>query len=95
MGYTFRPEGGGKRVPWKESSVSVIDERMRFVIRFKDGETMASLCRILKKALGLPAEARAALAGSLLDRLDEHPLELFRKNMSVSRPIVRHIHRDQ
>src|SRR5499427_4486582 len=30
-------------MPWKESSV--IDERMRFVIRLKDGETMASLCR--------------------------------------------------
>src|SRR5215472_15562106 len=43
MGYTFRPEGGGKRMPWKESSV--IDERVRFVIRLKDGETMASLCR--------------------------------------------------
>ena len=28
---------------WKERSV--IDERMRFVIRLKDGETMASLCR--------------------------------------------------
>src|SRR5690349_15518430 len=44
MGYTFRPEGGRKRrMPWKESSV--MDERMRFVIRLKDGETMASLCR--------------------------------------------------
>ncbi len=30
-------------MPWKESSV--MDERMRFVIRLKDGETMASLCR--------------------------------------------------
>ena len=30
-------------MPWKESSVS--DERMRFVIRLKDGESMASLCR--------------------------------------------------
>jgi len=30
-------------MPWKESSV--MDERMRFVIRFKDGESMASLCR--------------------------------------------------
>jgi hypothetical protein len=43
MGYTFRPEGGGKEMPWKESSV--MDERMRFVIRLKDGETMAALCR--------------------------------------------------
>jgi transposase len=30
-------------MPWKESSV--MDERMRFVIRLKDGEGMASLCR--------------------------------------------------
>jgi putative addiction module component (TIGR02574 family) len=28
---------------------------------------------ILKKALALPTEARAALAGSLLESLDEHP----------------------
>jgi len=43
MGYTFRPEGSGKEMPWKERSV--MDERMRFVIRLKDGEAMASLCR--------------------------------------------------
>ena len=30
---------------------------------------------ILKKALALPPEARAALAGSLLESLDEHPLD--------------------
>src|SRR6201993_3597738 len=30
-------------MPWKERSV--MDERMRFVVRLKDGETMASLCR--------------------------------------------------
>src|SRR5437899_3186564 len=30
-------------MPWKESSV--MDERMRFIIRLKDGERMASLCR--------------------------------------------------
>ena len=30
-------------MPWKESSV--MDERIRFVIRFKDGESMAALCR--------------------------------------------------
>jgi putative addiction module component (TIGR02574 family) len=28
---------------------------------------------ILKRALALPPEARAALAGSLLESLDEHP----------------------
>src|SRR5579863_3503050 len=44
MGYTFSPAGERKRwMPWKESSV--MDERMRFVIRLKDGESMASLCR--------------------------------------------------
>ena len=30
-------------MPWKERSV--MDERMRFVVRLKDGESMASLCR--------------------------------------------------
>jgi transposase len=30
-------------MPWKEWSV--MDERIRFVIRLKDGESMASLCR--------------------------------------------------
>ena len=30
-------------MPWKESSV--MDERMRFVVRLKEGESMASLCR--------------------------------------------------
>lgn len=30
-------------MPWRESSV--MDERMRFVIRLKDGENMATLCR--------------------------------------------------
>ena len=30
-------------MPWKESSV--MDERMRFVIRLQDGESMAALCR--------------------------------------------------
>src|SRR3981189_1675311 len=42
MGYTSSPEGR-KAMPWKESSV--MDERMRFVIRLKDGESMAGLCR--------------------------------------------------
>ena len=31
------------RMRWKESSV--MDERMRFVIRLQDGESMASQCR--------------------------------------------------
>src|SRR5262250_2611569 len=43
MGYTFSPERGAGGMPWKESSV--MDERMRFVIRLQDGESMASLCR--------------------------------------------------
>jgi len=30
-------------VPWKERSI--VEEGMRFVLRLKDGESMASLCR--------------------------------------------------
>jgi hypothetical protein len=30
-------------MPWKESSV--MDERMRIIVRLKDGENMSSLCR--------------------------------------------------
>src|SRR5438445_11448538 len=30
-------------MPWRKCSV--IDKRMRFVVRLKDGESMASLCR--------------------------------------------------
>jgi hypothetical protein len=30
-------------MPWKERSV--VEERMRFVLRLKDEENMASLCR--------------------------------------------------
>ena len=30
-------------VPWKEQSI--VEERMRFVLRLRDGESMASLCR--------------------------------------------------
>src|SRR6266853_5561099 len=30
-------------MPWKERSV--VEERMRFVLKLKDGESMASLCR--------------------------------------------------
>ena len=33
------------------------------------------LSELLKKALTLPAEARAALAGSLLESLDEEPVD--------------------
>src|SRR5579871_2089484 len=36
-------KGAGSGMPWKESSV--MDERIRFVIRLKDGESMAALCR--------------------------------------------------
>src|ERR1700753_3651313 len=44
MGYTFSPGRGRESgMPWKESSV--MDERIRFVIRLKDGESMAALCR--------------------------------------------------
>ena len=34
-----------------------------------------NITNILKKALKLPPEARAALAGSLLDSLEEEPLD--------------------
>jgi putative addiction module component (TIGR02574 family) len=34
-----------------------------------------NITNILKEALKLPPEARAALAGSLLDSLDEQPLD--------------------
>jgi hypothetical protein len=30
-------------MPWKERSI--VEERMRFVLRLRDGESMASLCR--------------------------------------------------
>jgi transposase len=43
MGYIFSPGRGAGGMPWKESSV--MDERIRFVIRLKDGESMAALCR--------------------------------------------------
>src|ERR1700686_3147465 len=43
MGYTFRPEEGPGGMPWK--ATSVMDERIRFVIRLKDGESMTALCR--------------------------------------------------
>jgi putative addiction module component (TIGR02574 family) len=35
----------------------------------------AEVSELLKKALALPTEARAALAGSLLESLDESPSE--------------------
>ena len=43
MGYTFSLQKGARGMPWKESSV--MDERIRFVIRLKAGESMAALCR--------------------------------------------------
>ena len=30
-------------MPWKERSI--VEERMRFVLRLNDGESMSSLCR--------------------------------------------------
>jgi transposase len=38
-------------MPWKERSV--MDERMRFVIRLKDRESMASLCREVCREFGI------------------------------------------
>ena len=39
-------------MPWKERSI--VEERMRFVLRLKDGESMSSLCREFGSP-GLPA----------------------------------------
>ncbi len=52
-------------MPWRESSV--MDERMRFVIRLKDGETMASLCR----EFGISRQT----GYKILDRYEECGLE--------------------
>lgn len=42
MGYTFPPLEGEK-MPWKESCV--MDERMKFVARLLEGDSMTELCR--------------------------------------------------
>jgi transposase len=52
-------------MPWKESSVT--DERMRFVIRIKDGESMASLCR----QFGISRKT----GSKILDRYEESGVE--------------------
>lgn len=52
-------------MPWRESSV--MDERMRFVIRLKAGETMASLCR----EFGISRQT----GYKILDRYEECGLE--------------------
>jgi len=52
-------------MPWKERSV--MDERMRFVIRLKDGESMASLCREF--------EISRKTGYKILDRYEESGLE--------------------
>src|ERR1700721_3756423 len=52
-------------MPWKERSV--MDERMRFVIRLKDGESMASLCREF--------EISRKTGDKILDRYEESGLE--------------------
>ena len=52
-------------MPWKERSV--MDERMRFVIRLKDGESMASLCR----EFGISRKT----GYKILDRYEESGLE--------------------
>ena len=52
-------------MPWKESSV--MDERMRFVVRLKDGESMASLCREF--------EISRKTGYKILDRYEEFGVE--------------------
>ena len=57
-------------MPWKECHV--MDERLRFVARLLEGETMAALCRGVRdlpqdRLQDLPAvPADAACAGSLI-----------------------------
>src|SRR5215831_18437186 len=43
MGNTFCPLGQEVLMPWKASSV--MEERLRFVARLLDGETMTDVCR--------------------------------------------------
>jgi transposase InsO family protein len=61
-------------MPWRESSV--MDERMRFIIRLKDGESMATLCR----EFGITRKT----GYKVLDRYEESGLEGL--NDRVRRP---------
>jgi hypothetical protein len=76
MGYTFSLQGAGSGMPWKESSV--MDERMRFVIRLKDGESMAFLCRefSISKKTGYKIFERHEECG--LEGLSDRTRRLFR-----------------
>src|SRR6476661_8797847 len=85
MGYSFRPEGGGEEMPWKERSV--MDERMRFVIRLKDGETMAALCREfgISRKTGYKIFERYQQCG--LEGLSDRPRRRFRYANQVPEPV--------
>jgi len=50
-------------MPWKERSI--VEERMRFVLRLKDGGSMASLCR----EFGISAERNLACVEGGRERL--------------------------
>src|SRR4030095_4737732 len=60
-------------MPWKERSV--VEERMRFVLRLRDGESMASLCREFGISRGtyryankLPAQLEAMIVSMRRER---------------------------
>jgi Helix-turn-helix domain len=74
-------------MPWKERSV--VDERMRFVLRLKDGESMASLCRefAISRVTGYKIYDRYKECGleGLTDR--KCPVEVYRPSTRQYRGI--------
>jgi transposase len=72
-------------MPWKESSV--MDERMRFVIRLKDGESMASLCREfgISRKTGYKIFERYEQCG--LDGLSDRTRRPFRYAHQLPEPV--------
>jgi hypothetical protein len=79
-------EGVGKGSPWKESSVK--DERMRFVIRLKDEESMASLCREfgISRKTGYKIFERCEQYG--LDGLSDRTRRPFRHSNQLPEPVM-------
>src|SRR3954467_10887101 len=72
-------------MPWKESSV--MDERMRFVIRLNDGESMASLCREfgISRKTGYKIFERYEQCG--LDGLSDRTRRPFRYANQLPEPV--------
>jgi transposase-like protein len=68
-------------MPWKEPSV--VEERVRFVLRLKDGKSMASLCREfgISRVTGYKIYERysksllTALARCSLNRMNAHTVK--------------------